>query len=281
MDPIAFEIDTSQLNQMAVRISNMFNRLPEHLAKAMTYAAYDAQKHLKGETPRFVDRPTKWTTNATFVERATPANLSVRLGFKDYASKGTPAAKYLQPIVKGGQRGPKSTEWQLQRAGMLRPGQYIVPTGVHPLPFDNYGNIPAGKYTQVLSRLRALGEQGYSGNTSRSSRSQARRSGQDYFLGRPGGIKQGIQARVGPRPSDGAASSGATIRGRDAKGRFTKGAKKPGRPRTANLPRGFHTVFYITPKPRYQATFPVRSIIQSKFNERFPSVFERIVFRSR
>ena len=28
MDSIAFEIDASQLNQMAVRISNMFNRFP-------------------------------------------------------------------------------------------------------------------------------------------------------------------------------------------------------------------------------------------------------------
>jgi hypothetical protein len=276
---ITFEVDTAQLNQMAVRISNMFNRLPTHLAKAMTYAAYDAQKQLKAETPSFVDRPTKWTLNATFVQRATPESLAVRLGFKDTAVKGTPAARYLQPMVKGGQRGPKSTEWQLQRAGLIRPGQYIVPTGVHPLPFNEYGNVPAAKYTQVLSRLRAFGEQGYSANRSGSARSQARRTGQDYFLGGPGGLKPGIQARVGPRPSDGASSSGTQRR--DSKGRFTKKAKKPGRPRTSNLPRGFHTVFYITPKPRYQATFPVRSIIQSKFNERFPSIFERIVFNTK
>jgi hypothetical protein len=242
---IAFTVDTSELNKVARRLSRLRENFPETLAKSMTYAAYDAQKELKKQTPAFVDNPTNWTTNSTFVQKASPSDLSVRLGFKDYASKGTAAAKYLEPMVAGKPRPAKSAERQLQRRGLLRSSEYLVPTGVTPLRLNSYGNLPGSTYTQVLSRIGGLGEQGYTANRSGSARSTAKRRQRDYFIGQPAGLPRAIYARLG--------------RGQ----------------------RGFHTAFYITEQPKYEQKFPVRSIVQAKFNTRFPSIFERIVFTGR
>lgn len=265
---ITFEVDTAQLNQLAVRFSNAFNRLPTHLAKAMTYAAYDAQKELKRQTPNFVDNPTTWTRNATFVQKATPQNLAVRLGFKSYEDtrKGSvPAAHYLQPMVTGQPRQQKSTERQLARFSAAFQNRYLIPTDKEPLRLNSFGNISGGQYTQVLSRLKAFTAEGYDANASTSARSRRKRSQRDYFIGWRTGNPVSIRARVGAMP----------------KGTGGKGSKQGGRPVTSNLPRGFVPVFIVSKSPKYRAQFPVRTIIQTKFNERFPSIFERIVFSGR
>lgn len=264
---INVSINTKDLGGMARFVAALSGNLDKTTAAAMTFAGFDAQNALKAQTPRYVNNPTKWTQNATFVKRATPATLAVTIGFKEWAIKGTPSAVYLQPMVAGEPRRQKSTERQLSSAGIIRPGQFIIPTGVHPLKLNSYGNLSASTYTQVLSRLKALGGagQGYTGSASSSTRSRGRRAQADYFMAGPGGLPRGIQARVGPRP----------------KGKGGKGSKQGGRPVTSNLPRGFHTVFYITQQPRYRATFPVPRIIESTFNSRFPSIFERLVFKSK
>ena len=264
---INVSINTKDLDGMARFVAAVGGTLDKQTAAAMTFAGFDAQNALKAQTSRYVNSPTRWTENATFVKRATPDTLAVTIGFKEWASKGTPAAKYLQPIVAGEPRRQKSTERQLSRVGIIRPGEFITPTGVHPLKLNAYGNLPGSQYTQMLSRLKALGGagQGYDGSASTSKRSRGKRSQSDYFVGSPGNNPRGIQARVGPKPS----------------GTGGKGSARGGRPVTSNLPRGFHTVFYITRQPRYRATFPVPQIIESTFNSRFPSIFERLVFKSR
>ena len=246
-----FTLDTSQLDKLARFTSAVRGNLDKDIAKAMTLAAYDARDYLKNVTPRYIDQPTKWTLNSVFIEKAKPGNLTTRFGFKDTAVKGTPAAKYLQPMVGGEPRGFKRYEEAMQSRGVLRGYEYIVPSDVHPLKLNAYGNLSAATYTQVLSRLGGLREQGSLGNVSGARRSQRKRRQADFFVGEPGGLPRGIYARVGPRPRNG------------------------------GLARGFHTVFYITRQPRYQATFPVQQILSKKFAEKFPSIFERLVFKAK
>lgn len=224
-------------------------QLPWITAAAMTESAKKAQAALKAQTPRYVDRPVRFTLNSTFVRFASPRKLEAWVGFKDFASKGTPAAKYLQPMAAGGIRSAKSTERQLQRAGLLRPGQFITPADVTPLKLNQYGNLPGSAYTQVLSRLKALGEQGYTANVSRSARSQTKRSSRDYFIGRPGGLPLGIYARLGKRPKSG------------------------------GLPRGFHTAFYVTRQPHYRQSFLIQKILNSTFNNTFSKNFSNALSR--
>jgi len=254
MSTLSFEIQ-SELPKAIWWTDQMTKQLPWVIAKGMTESAKKAQVALKAQTPRYVRNPVPFTMNSTFVRFASPKNLEAWVGFKYNAPKGTPAAKYLQPMVGGGVRRPKSSERQLQNAGLIRPGQFIVPTGVTPLKLNQYGNLTGGTYTQVLSRLKALGEQGYSGNVSGASSSQGKRSARDYFIGAPGGLPRGIQARVGRKP----------------KGTGGRGSAKGGRPVTSNLPRGFHTVFYITRQPTYTGKFPVQAILRNTFNNNFGS----------
>jgi hypothetical protein len=217
----------------------MTKQLPWAIAKAMTESAKKSQVALKAQTPRYVDRPTAFTMNSTFVRYASPKNLEAWVGFKEFASKGTPAAKYLQAMAGGGVRRQKSSERQLVASGVLPAGSFIVPTGVTPLKLNAYGNLSGSTYTQVLSRLKALGQQGYTGNVSGSQRSQSKRSQRDYFVGRPAGLPLGIYARLGKRPKGG------------------------------GLPRGFHTVFYVTRQPRYEATFPIQKILDNTYRNTF------------
>lgn len=245
----------SELPRAIAWTDAMTKQLPWVIAKAMTSAAKESQAYLKEVTPRYIKNPVPFTMNSTFVRYAKPTNLEAWVGFKDFAPKGTPAAKYLQPMISGGVRSPKSTELQLQRAGILRPGQFIVPTGVTPLKLNQYGNLSGSTYTQVLSRLKALGEQGYNANVSDARRSQAKRAQRDYFAGTPGTLPLGIYARLGKRP---------------------KGNPRGiGRPITSNLPRGFHTAFYVTRQPRYQMNFPVHTILDTTYRGRFGPLFRQ------
>jgi len=238
----------SELPKAIAWTDALTKQLPWAIAKAMTGAAKESQKYLKEVTPRYVKNPVPFTMNSTFVRYASPRKLEAWVGFKDYATKGTAAAKYLSPMITGGIRRPKSTELQLQRAGILNPGQYITPTGVTPLKLNQYGNLSGSTYTQVLSRLKALGQQGYTGNVSGARRSQSKRSSRDYFAGTPGNTQFGIYARLGKKP---------------------KGNGK-GRPITSNLPRGYHTVFNVTRAPQYKAhSFPVQTILDTTYRTRF------------
>jgi hypothetical protein len=240
---IRFEIDTTQLGQVAVAIAQMRGSLTKNMSRAINFAAWDAQKKLKADTPRYVDRPTPWTVNATFIRKSTPEDLSLAVGFKDEASKGTPAAKYLQPIVAGEARRQKASERRLGRSSVMFAGKYLIPTGKPPLTLDSYGNVPRGKMTQVLSRIRALDSPGSTGNASSSRRSRGKRKQNDFFVGYRSGVPITINQRIGT---------------------------------------GYANVFNITStQPKYTARFPVKDILGKEINSRFPSIFERLVFKEK
>ena len=80
----------------------MTKQLPWMIAKAMTESSKKAQAAVKAQAQQKIQGgPTPFTRNSTFVKFASPRKLESSVGFKDFAPKGTPAAKYLQPIVAG------------------------------------------------------------------------------------------------------------------------------------------------------------------------------------
>lgn len=227
-------------------------RLGWAIADSMTQAAKESRAYLREVTPRYIDKPTTWTLNSTFVSYANQRKLQVEVGFK-YFGGGVPAGRYLETLARGGTRKPKSTERQLQSAGVLRSGQFIVPTGVTPLRLNSFGNLTGANYTQVLSRLGAMTVQGSSQNVNKaSSRSNNKRGTRDFFAANISG-HYGIMARVGKRPKG------------------NPGGR--GRPVTSNLPRGYHTVFYVTRQPRYEPRFPIQTILNSYYQARFGPIF--------
>lgn len=254
----------SDLNRLVAFTGRLSREMRPLVADAMTAASRASERAIKAQAPRYIDRPTRWTMNSIFVSPARASRLTTAVGFKDYASKGTPAAKYLQPLTTGGPRKPKGAENLLRRSQTIPPGSFITPTGVTPLKLDNYGNISGARFVQVLSRLKSLREVGSTGNVSGSRRSTGKRAQRDYFTGRPGDLPFGIYARLGRKP----------------RGTGGKGSEKGGRPMTVGLPRGYHTVFNVLRKaPNYKKIFPAQTILTKTFESTYPSHLATLLTR--
>lgn len=176
----------------AVRLTE--KRLRWVAAKTMTGCAKHAQGRIRAKTPQFIDSPTRWTMNSTFVKMARPTDpeLFAMVGFRDYAVKGTPAADYLQPIAAGHRRAAKPHEKLLRLRGIIAPNQYLVPTGNSPFSFNQYGNITPGRYVQLLSRFKALRDAGSGGNANQSYQSKRKRKSLSLYK-----AGKTIQARTG------------------------------------------------------------------------------------
>jgi hypothetical protein len=184
-------LDDSELTRLAERAALLTDRqLRFAVAQAMTDSAKDAQAELKRVTAQFVDRPTPFTVNSTFVRFANPSNLSAQVGFKQFAAKGTPAGEYLSPMVRGGDRKPTRVEEVLRRGGVIRRNQYIMPG--RGWNVDPYGNVRRGVYTQMLSQTKAFGGDLSYLNASRSKASIRKRETRgQFFVPRSGELGQG------------------------------------------------------------------------------------------
>ena len=155
------------------------------VAQAMTDAAKAADSKIRNDMSRYIDRPTPFTATSTYVTFANPNRLRAEVGFKQFATKGTPAGVYLSAMARGGDRSHKRSETVLRTGGAIGSSQYIVP--LRAWQGDPYGNVPRGTMSMVLSQLKAYrGDRSYL-NASGSARSQRKRqtAGQ-FFMSRSG-----------------------------------------------------------------------------------------------
>jgi hypothetical protein len=152
-------------------------QVPFAMARALTLTAGDVREAEKVEMRRVFDRPTPFTINGLFVKRATKAELTARVWFKN--AFGT-EPHFLEPQVHGGQRPLKRFEQMLVRAGYMRRGERAVPGEGAKL--DQYGNIGRGELQRILSQVRAFNLAGASQNATSSRRSRAGRARQAFFV---------------------------------------------------------------------------------------------------
>ena len=191
-----FSVDLEISN--AVRVTTAIaKQVPFAMAKALTQTAIQAQTDIVQAMARVFDRPTPYTLNSTYIQPATKDRLESFVMLKDSAAKGTPAIKFLDPEVFGGERNAKRSERALQNMGALMSGSYAVPgAGVK---LDQYGNITAGTMTKILSALQANPD--YYQNVTNKSRKRAIAAGQklEYFVGKsPTSDAVGVWERDGP-----------------------------------------------------------------------------------
>lgn len=131
------------------------------------------------------DRPTPFTMRSLMMRSANKQRPEARVFFKDFASKGTPADKYLRPQAYGGQRPHKRFERALIARGMMKSTQYAIPgTGAE---FDAYGNMKRGQIAKILSSLQP--------NPTPSVRSKRKALKSGYFVGQPKGEPSGVWQR--------------------------------------------------------------------------------------
>ena len=152
-------------------------------ARAMTTSAEVAIADLQVEAKKDLNNPTQWTVNSVFRYpfKVVPSNLTIRFGFKDRVTTGTPAGEYLNTLVIGDRRPLKPIEEVLQSKGKIPRGSAIVPIRSELQPFDQHGNIPGSVYRSLLARLVE--------------------DSRDYFIikSRGKGLRPGIYKRTGKK----------------------------------------------------------------------------------
>ncbi len=167
------------------------------LPKALNFTAAETRKELRAEMERVFDRPTPFTLNGMFVQRASATDLTAAVYFKDFAPKGTPAGKYLLAEIMGGSRRQKRSERSFSAAGLAGNRGFWVP-GTS-LKLNAYGNVPGSVMVQILAAVRAFGESGYVANkTATSAKRNRNYRARSYFVIPPGNrLAPGVWVRVG------------------------------------------------------------------------------------
>lgn len=187
-------------------------RLRAAAATALTRTAVQMRRELSGQLAQRFDRPTPYTLRQLRYVGATAQRLAAAVGFNvaaitdergtviRYADLGpgeTPAGKYLQAQIEGGQRRPKRLEEALRAIGALPQGWFAVPGQGARL--DAYGNMTRGQVVQILSQLRVQFVAGSNRPMSRNAREQIaaqRKAGGRFFVMPVGGrVTPGIYQR--------------------------------------------------------------------------------------
>lgn len=171
---------SANTREIARRLGEVAQKqIPFATANALTAIAKLVKQGELDVMAQRIDMPTKFTMNSLYIKAARKTKLEARVWFKDYASKGTPASKYMMSAVHGGARRHKRFEKALIAKGIMQPSQFAVPADGAVL--DGYGNVPRALHVKLLSGLRAFGEQGYDANASGSARSKRKGNAQKYF----------------------------------------------------------------------------------------------------
>lgn len=190
---MAMSID---IRQQAVAIKRAVNdiarnQVPYAASRSLNQIAEAIRDQTQQRMPRVFEAPVRFTLNSLYVRRSSKTNLEAQVGIKDIQ------ARYLRTQERGGGRRHTRFEARLYFAGVLRDGEYLIPTASS----ERFGNITRGTRTQILSQLQALRE-GSASDSERSKRSR-KRSGSIFIPGeagagaREGGLPRHIWRRKG------------------------------------------------------------------------------------
>ncbi len=142
-------------------------QVPFASVMAMTMTAKDIQAEELTVMRRVFDRPTPYALNALRVVPAKKSTMVAKVEFREGSGRGTPAKRFLNPEVHGGQRSQKAHERRLQ--ALVSGARYWQPARGAPL--NQYGNITGGQIKRLLSQMGSQ-DQGFSAATN-SKRSKA------------------------------------------------------------------------------------------------------------
>lgn len=187
---------------------------PERLARVsmdtINDVAFDVRGDYQQEMLANFDKVTPYILKSIWVERATSGRPQATVYPRYNGGKGVDPGKVLAAEVRGGARRSKRFEIALQRAGILPVGMAAVPaSGLDASKMDAYGNVKGSYIVQLLSYLKAFGEQGYSANMTdkrkatlarkgKSQRGYATINGVQYFVSHGRGERNGKSQHLAP-----------------------------------------------------------------------------------
>lgn len=153
-------------------LNAIFEKIPGNNDKAMAIAltkvAVLGKKREQEAIKSNFDRPTPWAVNSIFMKAANKedgSKMFSRVGVK------TDAEKYLRPNIEGGGRTFKGSERKLYKGGegaaVLHDSyKYLVPARSAPL--NNYGNVPTGQMSKIVSDTVGATTAGYEAKTKKA-----------------------------------------------------------------------------------------------------------------
>lgn len=204
--------------------------MPYAAATGLTWTAQNIRDAEVATMQSVFDRPTRFTLNALQVKPANAQTLTASVEFKS-GFGSVPAWRYLQAEVEGGPRHKKAHELALERAGILRSDEFVMPGAGATL--DAAGNMRGSEISRILSQIKASGDPLQ--NATGSARSRRSRKRLAYFVSRGRkGIADGIYLRRGTE-------------------------------------RGIVPVMVFAKRPRYQPRFPFYDVARQVFGVTFVS----------
>jgi hypothetical protein len=171
-------------------------------ARALTGAAQAAQQELKQATPRYIDNPTRWTVNGTYVRFARADTLTAEVGFRqDAQGRGNAAGKYLLPIVKGTTPKLKGADLSATKIAGAPRGAVLIPARTSGLK-NAAGNVPLSKYATILGEARKGNGRYYVAPVKRGSSTMAVFERKEGFIGRTSTIERSVRRMftIDPNP---------------------------------------------------------------------------------
>ncbi|NDC36081.1 MAG: hypothetical protein EBZ51_12100 [Synechococcaceae bacterium WB9_2_112] len=185
MATIRIDFDAEALQALDKRVRLLTDQNLRYVAaRALTGAAQAAQAQLKQASPRYIDNPTRWTLNSTYVRFARADTLTAEVGFKaDAQGRGNPAGKYLQPIVAGTTPKLKAADLSASKIARAPRGAVLIPAKGSGL-VNAAGNVPLSKYATILAGARQGGGQYFIGPVKPGSSIKAVFERKEGFIGR-------------------------------------------------------------------------------------------------
>ncbi len=155
------------------------NLYPTAMRNALNDVAFLAKGAVIEQAKIDLDRPTTFTLNAFYVDKASRETLSARLRFKD-PERLSESQHYLYPTTYGVPRGFKKFEAALYAKGLILSGWYAVPGKDQPL--DAYGNVSAGLMKEILAWFDANPvRDGYASNMTDATRAKRKKGTKKTF----------------------------------------------------------------------------------------------------
>jgi hypothetical protein len=161
--PFTVSIKTDFIRAQAKMASLRASQIPFAASQAANRLAKIGLADVKAEMERVFDRPKPFTIRGFYARLGTKRDPHGEILARSYASKGTPAGKYLLPETLGGARNLKRFEralgYQTGEAEFTIPGRGAK--------LDKYGNLTQGQINKIIAAI------GQGGRT---------KKGETYFL---------------------------------------------------------------------------------------------------
>lgn len=167
---------------LAASLGEQARQIPFAASQALNATARTIRAATLAEMAANFDRPTPLVMKSLFIAPATKAKLQAAVYLKDREIGGKNSrsmAEILGHQFAGGTRLRKRLEDAFTTAGLIRPGEYLVPGPDAKL--DQYGNLSRGQTQQIYAALRLFRDPYQNVTQSKRSQRNAKAAGRIFW----------------------------------------------------------------------------------------------------